>query len=172
MKIFIPDINEKTIYDIDYEKLKKTGITCLAFDLDQTLTDSHSMDVLDKQRNLIKKLKDMGFDVIIVSNNLHRRRVMHWGNELGVEAIHAAWKPRKSSFKKVLIKYKIPAKQLAFIGDQIFTDVWGSNKVGALSILVNPVDKKDEIFTLPFRIIERIIIKRVKEKYGVEIRKY
>ena len=36
MAIFKPDIYKKNIFDIDYLKLKKDGIKCLVFDLDNT----------------------------------------------------------------------------------------------------------------------------------------
>ena len=31
MEIFVPDIYQKSIYDINYKKLKKRGIKCLLF---------------------------------------------------------------------------------------------------------------------------------------------
>ncbi len=42
-----------------------------------------------------------------------------------------------------------------FIGDQIFTDIWGAKKAGIYSILVKPIDKKEEI---------QIVLKRYLEK--------
>ena len=32
-----------------------------------------------------------------------------------------------------------------FIGDQLFTDVWGAKRTGISNILVNPIPPKEEI---------------------------
>lgn len=37
---FIPDVYQKDIYSIDYEKLKARGITLISFDIDDTIADS------------------------------------------------------------------------------------------------------------------------------------
>ena len=39
MDNFIPDMYQKSIYHIDYDKLSEDGIKCLLFDLDNTLID-------------------------------------------------------------------------------------------------------------------------------------
>ena len=52
------------------------------------------------------------------------------------------------------------------IGDQLFTDVLGGNKMGIKTILVNPVSKKDFIFTKMLRRIEDSIFKKL-EKRGI-----
>ena len=44
------------------------------------------------------------------------------------------------------------------VGDQIFTDVWCGNKVGAYSVLVKKVSPKDELITAPKRPFEKIIV--------------
>ena len=45
-----------------------------------------------------------------------------------------------------------------FIGDQIFTDIWGANNAKLHSILVKQIDKKEEIQIVLKRIIEKPII--------------
>ena len=37
MEKYVPDIYQKSVYDIDYSKLTNRGIKCLLFDLDNTL---------------------------------------------------------------------------------------------------------------------------------------
>jgi len=168
--MLLPDISEKSIYDIDYKKLKETGVTLLVFDLDNTLTNIRGKDVT-KQLKLITDLKEMGFKCIIVSNNIIKRRVAHWGTSLGIDFKYAAFKPRLGVYKKVLKKYRIPSSRLACIGDQLLTDVIGANRIGATSILINPVKEKDEVLTRVSRSIESLIIKHYQKK-DIKIRKY
>ena len=170
MKKLLPDISEVSIYNINYKKLKKDGIKCLAFDLDNTLTDIRGKDAA-KQLVLIEKLKKMGFECIVLSNNIIKSRVKHWGDALGIDYIYAARKPRRAVYTRILEKYKIKPNELACIGDQLLTDIWGANKIGATSILVNPVEDRDEVVTLLGRFIESLVIKSAKKK-GIVVRKY
>ena len=45
-----------------------------------------------------------------------------------------------------------------FIGDQIFTDIWGANKAGIHSILVKPIAKHEEIQIVLKRKLEKIVL--------------
>ena len=45
-----------------------------------------------------------------------------------------------------------------FVGDQLFTDVWGANLTGIYSILVKPIDPKEEIQIVLKRYLEKIVL--------------
>ena len=45
-----------------------------------------------------------------------------------------------------------------FVGDQLFTDVWGARSAGILSLLVQPIDKKEEIQIVLKRYLEKIVL--------------
>ena len=55
-------------------------------------------------------------------------------------------------------------KNIAVIGDQIFTDVIGANRSQMFSILVKPINEKDIWVTKIKRPIENSIIKKYLEK--------
>ena len=48
------------------------------------------------------------------------------------------------------------------IGDQIFTDVWGGNRIGVKTVLVTPINKKESVFTKVKRPFEKIILRKIK----------
>ena len=54
-----------------------------------------------------------------------------------------------------------------FVGDQLFTDVWGANRTGLYSILVKPINPKEEIQIVLKRYLEAIVLmfyrKRLKK---------
>ena len=52
----------------------------------------------------------------------------------------------------------IAPKQALFIGDQLFTDVWGASKAGIYSILVDRIGPKEEIQIHLKRILEKIVL--------------
>ena len=70
---FVPDIYEKSIYTIDYKKLKKRGIKCLIFDLDNTIAPTNLKKPNKKIKDLFEELKDMKFKIIIMSNEIKKR---------------------------------------------------------------------------------------------------
>lgn len=160
---FVPDIYQKSIYDIDYKKLKKNGIKCLIFDLDNTLAPISLKKPNKKLKDLIEDLKSLGFKILIVSNS-PKKRVEPFKNILGVDSAYFALKPLKNKYKKILNIYRLKTSEVATIGDQLLTDMWGSNRMEFLSILVNPIGTTDYALTKINRYIEPFIYEKLEKK--------
>ena len=163
MEKYIPDVYQKSIYNINYEKLYLQGIKCLLFDLDNTLVPPSIKGPTKKVSELFVELKKMGFRIVIFSNS-PKKRVKPFKETLEVDCSASSRKPCKKKFLKVLSEYGYTINDVAIIGDQILTDILGGNKVGILTVLVNPVSKRDNIFTKFNRLIEKIIIKKLSSK--------
>lgn len=160
MQNFYPDIYQKSIYTINYEKLKENGIKCLLFDLDNTCVPYVDKTPTKKLKNLFEELDEMGFKVIIFSNS-HKKRLEPFKKELLVDCCYNAKKPRKTSFLKVLNKFDFELSEVAIIGDQFYTDIFGGNRVGITTVLVNPMSKTDMFFTRFARILEKKLLKKM-----------
>lgn len=160
---FMPDVYQKSIYYINYDKLKKKGIKCLLFDLDNTLTPSHVNKPTKRVKKLFDELKDKGFKIIILSN-APKYRVEVFKNYLNVDACAFALKPRKDKYEKILERFKYKHTEVAAIGDQLLTDIWGANKMDIVSILVNPLSSDDLSVTAFARIIEIYIYGLLEKK--------
>ena len=155
---FVPDIYQKSIYTIDYEKLKKSKIKCLIFDLDNTIAPTNLKKPNKKIRDLFEELKDMKFKIIILSNE-RKVRVEPFKDLLGVDSAYLSFKPLKKKYKKVQELYHYKDTEIACIGDQLVTDVYGANRMGFTSILVNPISTNEFVTTKISRIFENFIIK-------------
>ncbi len=160
---FMPDIYQKSIYDIDYKKLKKNGIKCLIFDLDNTIAPINMKKPSKKIRDLIEELKDMKFKVLIVSNS-PKKRVEPFKDILGVDSAYLSFKPLKNKYLKILKIYKLKPSQIAAIGDQLLTDIWGANRMEFVSILVNPIGTTDYVLTKFNRLVEPFIYNKLNKK--------
>ena len=160
---FVPDVYQKSIYDIDYKKLKKIGIKCLIFDLDNTIAPVTISKPTKKVRDLFEELKEMGFKVLIVSNS-HKKRVAPFKDLLCVDSAYLALKPLKRKYNKILKMYNFKEDEIATIGDQLLTDIWGSNRMNFFTILVNPTSKTDFSLTKLNRFIENTIYEKLKSK--------
>jgi len=158
---FIPDIYQKSIYNINYKRLKKNGIKCFVFDLDNTIASIKMREPSKKSKDLFLELKDLGFKVIIVSNAT-KHRVEPFKEGLGVDAACRSCKPCKGKFLKILKLYHLDISEVAIIGDQLLTDVYGGNKVGIKTILVNPISTNDFKITKLNRMIENYIFKKLQ----------
>ena len=163
MSKFFPDLYQKSIYDINYKKLKKEGIRCLLFDLDNTCVPFHVKVADEKLKILFDKLKRMGFTVIIFSNSPDRR--LRRFSDLGVDYNALSLKPISYSFYKVLRNYGFDKEEVCIIGDQLFTDIYGGNKVGIKTCLVEPLSDEDLTFTKVTRYFEKRKIRKF-EKAG------
>lgn len=160
---FRPDMYTKSIYTIDYKKLKNIGIKCILFDLDNTIAPINIVSPNKKMINLFYDLKDMGFHTIIMSNS-PKQRIEPFKNKLETDAIAFALKPKKTGYEKIMKTFKYEPEQIAAVGDQLLTDMYGANNVGITTILVNPISKVDRVSTKFNRFLEKRIEKKLKKK--------
>ncbi len=163
MNYFYPDVYQKSIYDIDYDKLKKNNIKCLLFDLDNTCIPYVDKKPTKELKNHFDKLTDMGFKVIIFSNS-PKKRLEPFKKYLSVDCCASARKPQKNKFYKVISMFNYDLSEVAIVGDQLVTDIYGGNRVGIMTILVNPLSNIDMPFTKINRLIEKIEINKMHKK--------
>ena len=137
MDLFVPDLYQKSIYTINYKKLKKRGIKCLLFDLDNTLVP-YSGDVPTAElKDLFARISDE-FKLIIMSNS-GKTRLTPFKEQLNIDVAYSSMKPLKRKYKKIMNLYNFKDTEIAAVGDQLITDIFGANRNGITSILVNPV---------------------------------
>lgn len=163
MDNFIPDMYQKSIYHINYEKLKEDGIKCLLFDLDNTCVPFKDKEPNKKLVDLFERLKDMEFKVIIFSNAT-KKRITPFKNGLNVDCSAKSKKPNTNKLMKVIKMFGYDLSEVVIIGDQLFTDILCGNKAGIKTVLVNPMSNDDLIFTKFFRYFERKKFKKFAKK--------
>lgn len=162
MEKYIPDMYKESIYTVNYKKLIDNGVKCILFDLDNTLVPYHVKNANEKILELFNSLREMGLKVIIFSNS-PSKRVNVFKEELAVDTFPNASKPSKVGFEKIMNKYKYNITELAIVGDQMMTDIIGGNKVGITTVLVTPVSPKDPFWTIPGRMREKRIMKKLRD---------
>lgn len=141
-----------SVYTISYQKLWDQGIRGILYDIDNTLVpdnapaDSHS-------EALFHQLHAIGFRTCLVSNN-KEPRVLPFAEAVQSEAVCRAHKPAAAGYLEGVRRMGIHPEQALFIGDQIFTDIWGANNAGIRNFLVRPVDPHERF---------RIRLKRIPE---------
>lgn len=160
---FVPDKYFKSIYDINYKALKKIGIKCLIFDLSNTLEPENAKTPSRKVKDLFEDLKEMDFKLVIMSNNF-KKEVTPFKELLCVDSCYLAFKPLKRKYKKVMKVYELKDTQIACIGDQLFFDIYGANRMEFTSILVNPISADEYTVAKINRKLENLVIRRLTKK--------
>ena len=100
-------------------------------------------------------------------SNFKKDKVSKVAKDLNVPYTYLALKPLRRGFKKALKSLNLPNKNVAAVGDQIFTDIIGAKNFGMYAILVKPIEEKDLILTVIKRPLEKIIIDKYKRKNNI-----
>ncbi len=161
---FFPDEYLESAYAVDYEKLYKEGYRGLLFDIDNTLVP-HGAPADDRAKELFARLKNLGFKSCFLSNN-QIERVSSFNREIGEHFIENAHKPSVKNYQKAMELLGTDTGNTIFIGDQLFTDIYGARRAGIRSILVKPIHPKEEIQIVLKRYLEKIVLYFYRKEEG------
>lgn len=153
---FYPREYLDSTYLIDFENKYEQGYRGIIFDIDNTLVP-HGYPADERATALFGRLKDIGYKVTMLSNN-KEPRVKMFCDAVDAPYIYKAGKPDPAKYRQAMRDMGTDEENTLFVGDQIFTDVWGANKAGIYSILVRPIHPKEEIQIVLKRYLEKIVL--------------
>lgn len=152
-----------SLQEISLVELKKEDIQGIIIDLDNTLTEWQNAELSEEVIGWLQKVKFMGFQVCLVSNN-SLQRVREVASRLSIPFVAKAQKPRRKSFRQALEIMNTQPRQTAVIGDQLFTDVLGGNRLGLFTILVPPLNRREFIGTRLVRLLESALLIKMQKR--------
>ncbi len=123
------------IYEISQSELQKEGINCLLLDVDGTLVNRKTTKVPKAVKDWITDSKKH-FSLYLISNNPSKKRIEKIANELKLKYKYNASKPRKKEILNAIKEVNYEVKNIAIIGDRIFTDILVGNRCNIKTILV------------------------------------
>ncbi len=156
-RMFYPYEYEESVFTIDYEKLYKLGYRGVIFDIDNTLVH-HGEDSTPEVDELFKQIHKTGLKTILLSNN-NVERIERFLLNIDSMYIPDADKPNVANYFKAVEMLGLPKNEVVFIGDQVFTDIYGANKSGIASILVKFMRYATETKIGKKRTVEKVILK-------------
>ncbi len=159
---FYPDEYLDSTYQIDFEKLKEEGYKGVLFDIDNTLVP-HGAPADERAKELFRKLKSLGMESCLISNN-QLPRVEPFAKAVGTHFIEDAHKPLAKNYKKAMEVMGCTSENALFVGDQLFTDVYGAKRAGMKTILVKPIHPKEEIQIVLKRYLEKVVLHFYKKQ--------
>lgn len=159
-KTFYPDNYMSSTYEIDFDAYHEKGYRGIIFDIDNTLVP-HGAPADERSKKLFAHLKKLGYKVVLLSNN-KEPRVKMFNDVVQVSYIFKAGKPLVKNYLKAMEMMGTNKENTIFVGDQLFTDVWGAKRTGIHNVLVQPIDKKEEIQIVLKRYLEKIVLASYK----------
>ena len=167
MRKLYPDLQLESIGQIDFSALKQLGIRGLLLDIDNTLVSYQDRYPTTKVQTFLQKAKKAGMAVAFLSNNSYER-VEIFARGLAIPYLHKAKKPMRGGYLSLARELGLRPAQIAVVGDQIFTDIYGGNRCGMYTILVSPIAAKENRFFRVKRHFERRVLKQMRRKRGVQ----
>lgn len=156
MRMFYPDRREKSAYTIDYEALYQKGYRGVIFDIDNTLVP-HGAPATKEAVAFFEKLQALGFSTCLLSNN-QKPRVEPFARAVGSDYLENAHKPSVKNYREACRRMGLQEEKVLFVGDQLFTDVYGAKRAGMYNILTEPINPKEEIQIVLKRYLEHIVL--------------
>lgn len=153
---FYPGEYLDSTYEIEFDRLYGEGYRGIIFDIDNTLVP-HGMPADERAKALFAHLKELGYQSVLLSNN-KEPRVKMFHEAVQVQYIFKAKKPSVRNYVKAMELMHTNKDNTLFVGDQIFTDIYGANRAGIRTILVKPIHPKEEIQIVLKRYLEKIVL--------------
>ena len=155
-RAFYPKEYRDSAYDIPYEDFYRQGIRGVIFDIDNTLVP-HGAPADDRALQLFARLREMGMTTGLWSNN-KEPRVASFAAQVDSPYIYKGGKPARGGYEKAMALMGTDRQTSLFVGDQLFTDVYGANRAGIYGILTKPIHPKEEIQIVLKRRLEAVVL--------------
>ena len=163
-KKFIPIKFVQRFEDLDSDWLINQNKKLLLCDIDNTLVAPDDPVNNDKVKAFISNLNTAGIEVVLISNNTEDR-VNKFNEGLGLKTYPMALKPFKRTYKKIKKDFShVSVDEMVSLGDQVMTDVLGSNRSKIDVILCEQIVEKDLYYIKANRFFENLVIKYLKKR--------
>ena len=137
MSLLKPDFIFNRAADISVDFLMSRGVQGIILDLDGTVCPTRGVQADEACEEWLHTLTNYGIKIYLLSNNRHIERVRAFCESYGIELYsNRAAKPFRRGFLKAAAELAVPYKNIAVIGDQIYTDVLGGNRLGMQTFFV------------------------------------
>ena len=161
-----PNDRFSNVSQIDFARLFRLGLSYYIFDLDDTLAEPGEDLDLSCCETIINARKSRQIQKMIIVSNIWigwpslSNHVSEAAFKLDCPYIAACWphmKPKSQPFLSAMDIMGSRTTNTAIVGDRLKTDIYGGNRLGLYTILVNPLSS-ESIRTAGKRAKERKIM--------------
>lgn len=141
--------------DVTPEVLKEEKVELLLCDLDNTLTERLSKLPAESVAGWVEACRSVGTEIVVVSNNIFKKRVQSFCEPFGVHSVWAAKKPSSTYLTRVREEFGVEPEHTVMLGDKYSTDVLAAHFAGIRGWKVEPRKK---------------LVKDIEEQHEDEVR--
>ena len=156
----LPKIIAKSLTDLGPELLRSRHIRLLMLDFDNTIVPYTTNKPTEEMEQWLRDAKNAPVQICVVSNS-KRNRVVRFCQKYDIPCVTHAKKPFSKGIREAMERFGQRPQCCALAGDQIYTDVLGSNGAGVFSILVPAIQnhniwlKLRHVLELPWIMLAR-----------------
>ncbi len=151
-------VEDITAFSLDL--LREKGIQGFIFDLDNTLMAPHTGIIEAYMQEWLILITQEGFKTICVTNNKRSHYYNAAEKVINMPVIGHARKPAREPLLKAVDLLELTPEQVLVVGDRPLTDILGGERIGAYTMLCDPLTKLTEPPTIQFlRKLERLFVK-------------
>jgi hypothetical protein len=158
LELLCPKVCAPSLAEVDLDALADRGIDSIILDLDNTILPWRDYDIPPESADWVRRATERGMSLCIASNTRNPRRLKAVAEELGISCFDRIAKPRRTGLRAAMETMGSTASRTAIIGDQIFTDILGGNRLGLLTVLVRPLHRREFVGTKVTRLFEKAIL--------------
>ena len=138
MALLVPDYMFRDVTHISLGFLREKGIKGLVLDVDNTLTGHGSQELGGDVAAWLEGMRAAGIRLMLASNNT-KGRVRPFAEKLGLEYESFCCKPLPLWLLGAKRRWGLAKKEIALVGDQLFTDLLAGSLYGARVLVVRPL---------------------------------
>ncbi len=166
--LLTPSLIVRHVTDCSTAYFRERGIVAVVSDLDNTLLPYHGADdaVSPEILGWLDDLRGAGIGVCLASNTTRLSRLARLAKSWGIRHVpRTAGKPGTGGVRHALQLLGTEPGNAAMVGDQLFTDMVAGNRLGMLTVLVNPLSAHEFIGTrLVSRNLERLVLRGARAR--------
>jgi hypothetical protein len=159
-----PTVMVEAVWNISPQRLWERGLRALIFDLDNTVVDWSREYLRPEVLAWARACRKLGLAMCICTNAGCKPRVRRIAETLGACYLAGAGKPRLGTLKRAVWLLRAAPQQAAVVGDQVFMDIWGGNRLGMMTFLVRPLSNRDFFATRALRQVEKRLLRGWRQK--------
>ena len=156
MNVFKPKLKVNSLDEINLKKHWEEGKRGIILDLDNTIVLWNKTELSTRGQSFLRKAQALNYKIFLLSNAGHQRTKII-AQKYNLAYLAPAFKPRKKAFLKAAKNMNLSKTAILVIGDQIFTDIWGGNRSGCYTILVDPLSPSEFLGTKLLRFFEFLL---------------
>ena len=129
----------QTILALTPELLQSYGLKGMILDVDETLVPFRQSETSEDIKAWLEQIRPL-VSLWLVSNNTSDTRIRTIAESMGVPYLSSALKPSRRKLRQALTSMNLPSSEVAMVGDRLFTDVLAGNRLGMMTIWVEPME--------------------------------